>query len=122
MTKSVLARGRDEVHLAMREIEVLRLAAAGLVDRGIASVLHISLRTAEFHLARMLERTGAKNRTELVARGYAAGILVPSEWPPIWSGSRCSGIQVPCAGPYARGAPAAIAEHVISTVTSSSGG
>jgi DNA-binding CsgD family transcriptional regulator len=121
MTKSALARGCDEVHLTMREIEVLRLAAAGLVDRRIACVLHISLRTVEFHLARMMERTGAKNRTELVARGYAAGILVPSEWPPTWSGSRCSGIQVPCGGPYATGAPTARAEHVISTVTSGSG-
>lgn len=104
MSKPDLARGCDEVHLTMREIEVLRLAAAGLADRRIAGVLRISLRTVESHLARMMEWTGAKNRTELVARGYAAGILVPSEWPPAWPGSRRGGIQVPCGRPLTPGA------------------
>ena len=37
----------------------------------------------------MLRRTQARNRAELVARAYAAGILTPRAWPPRQSGRRC---------------------------------
>jgi DNA-binding CsgD family transcriptional regulator len=87
-----------QAHFTAREIEVLRLAAAGFADRQVASVLNISLRTAEFHVAHMLARTGARNRAELVARGYSAGILLVGQWPPVWSGRFCSGVGFACDG------------------------
>jgi hypothetical protein len=55
-------------------------------------VLSISRRTAEYHMAEMLQRTESRSSVELVARCYAAGILVPAEWPPQWSGRLCPGM------------------------------
>lgn len=35
-----------------------------------------------YHLRRLSARWGAANRTELVARAYALGVLAPGVWPP----------------------------------------
>jgi DNA-binding NarL/FixJ family response regulator len=35
-----------------------------------------------YHLRRLSSRWGASNRTELVARAYALGVLAPGVWPP----------------------------------------
>jgi PAS domain S-box-containing protein len=35
-----------------------------------------------YHLRRLSARWGAPNRTELVARAYALGVLTPGVWPP----------------------------------------
>jgi DNA invertase Pin-like site-specific DNA recombinase len=75
-------------HLTTREIEVLRLAAAGLSSRVIARQLRISPRTVDDHLRVMRQRAGAADRAELIARAYAAEILLPG-WPPRWSGKHC---------------------------------
>jgi hypothetical protein len=42
----------------------------------------------EDHLAIMRKNAGARDSAELVARCYAAGILLPA-WPPQWSGKSC---------------------------------
>jgi DNA-binding CsgD family transcriptional regulator len=76
-------------HLTDREVEVLLLVAAGRHNNEIAQALGISTRTVDHHLRTMLRRAAAASRVELVARCYAAGIMIPGGWPPIWSGSRC---------------------------------
>jgi DNA-binding CsgD family transcriptional regulator len=73
----------------VREIEILLCSAAGMNAGRTGLELCISRRTVEFHLAEMLRRTGAQSSVELVARCYAAGILVPDAWPPRWSGQLC---------------------------------
>ena len=83
-------------HLTEREIETLRCIAVGMDARQAALTLRISPRTAEYHLAEMMRRTGARNRAELVARSYVAGILLSEEWPPVWSGKFCSRIPGRC--------------------------
>jgi hypothetical protein len=35
-----------------------------------------------YHLRRLSARWDAANRTELVARAYALGVLAPGVWPP----------------------------------------
>jgi two-component system, NarL family, response regulator NreC len=53
--------------LTVRELEVLRLVAAGLSAKEVANKLKISPRTVEVHRNNMLKKLGVKNSTELVA-------------------------------------------------------
>jgi DNA-binding CsgD family transcriptional regulator/RecA/RadA recombinase len=56
--------------LTQREVEVLRLIAAGKTDRAIAEELIISVRTVTTHVSNILNKAGVANRTE--AATYAA--------------------------------------------------
>jgi DNA-binding CsgD family transcriptional regulator/tetratricopeptide (TPR) repeat protein len=56
--------------LSTRELEVLRLIAAGKANKEIAAILAISMNTVANHVARVLAKTGASNRTGAAA--YAA--------------------------------------------------
>lgn len=78
-------------HLTAREVQVLLLIAAGLGGQAIGHELGISPRTVEDHLAVMRQHAGAHDSAELVARCYAAEILLPG-WPPQWSGRSCLSI------------------------------
>jgi predicted ATPase/DNA-binding NarL/FixJ family response regulator len=53
--------------LTPRELEVLRLLVSGRSDREIAGVLFVSRRTIQTHVASILTRLGAVNRTEAAA-------------------------------------------------------
>ena len=55
--------------LTQREVEVIRLVAAGRTDREIAEELVIGFRTASTHVANILNKTGSANRAE--AASYA---------------------------------------------------
>jgi len=77
------------VHLTPREIDILLCSAAGRNAEQAGASLCISRRTVEYHRAAMLRRTGSQSSAELVARCYAAGVLVPDVWPPLWSGQLC---------------------------------
>ena len=59
--------------LTPRELEVFELLAKGLANREIAQVLDISSHTAKFHVAQILEKTGAATRTEAVRQGLRLG-------------------------------------------------
>ena len=50
-----------------RELDVLRLVAAGLSNRAISERLFLSPRTVETHVANLLGKTGSANRNELRA-------------------------------------------------------
>jgi DNA-binding NarL/FixJ family response regulator len=65
-----LHRGlRDDVADALtnREREVRALIETGLTDRLIAQRLEISVKTVEKHVSSLLRKSGARNRTQLVA-------------------------------------------------------
>lgn len=53
--------------LSIREEEVSILVAKGLTNKQIADLLGISPHTAKTHVYNVLEKTGARNRTHLVA-------------------------------------------------------
>lgn len=63
------------LELSQRELEALRLAARGLVNKEIADVMSISIETAKFHIVWAMCRLGARSRTHAVAIGFARGIL-----------------------------------------------
>ena len=65
-----LVAGRDDSHgLTARELEVLRLVAAGATNRAIAAHLVISERTVDRHVSNILAKVGASSRS--AATGYA---------------------------------------------------
>jgi DNA-binding NarL/FixJ family response regulator len=62
--------------LSQREVEVLRLLAAGKSNREIAEALCISLNTVATHVRNILAKTGAANRTEAAAYALRYGLLL----------------------------------------------
>lgn len=52
--------------LTTREREVMELVVEGQPNKAIAHRLNIALRTVEIHRARVMEKTGARNLSELV--------------------------------------------------------
>ena len=62
--------GGAESVLSIREIEVLRLLAAGRSNQQIADELVISLNTVRRHVSNIFDKTGVANRAE--AATYAA--------------------------------------------------
>jgi DNA-binding NarL/FixJ family response regulator len=61
--------------LSDREVEVLRLVANGLPNKGVARELGISEHTVKFHVGTILGKLGAASRTEAVTLAVRAGIL-----------------------------------------------
>ena len=58
-----------------RERDVLQLLAQGKSDREIAEALFIGTRTVESHVANLLAKLGAGNRTEAAALAVRQGIV-----------------------------------------------
>jgi LuxR family maltose regulon positive regulatory protein len=61
--------------LTERELEVLRLIAAGCSNRQIAEQLVVSLNTVKSHVHHLCGKLEAGSRTQAVARGHEAGLL-----------------------------------------------
>ena len=61
--------------LSEREIEVVRLVAAGLSNRDIAQHLFISEKTVKTHLSNIMGKLGVSNRTRAVERARHLGVL-----------------------------------------------
>jgi LuxR family maltose regulon positive regulatory protein len=61
--------------LSEREVEVLRLVAAGLSNREIADRLFLALNSVKGHNRRIFGKLGVQNRTEAIARAREIGIL-----------------------------------------------
>ncbi|MCB0022044.1 MAG: response regulator transcription factor, partial [Caldilinea sp.] len=59
--------------LTDREIDVLKLAAEGLTNRGIGRQLSISDRTVQGHLANIYAKLGVASRTEAVTKALQLG-------------------------------------------------
>jgi predicted ATPase/DNA-binding CsgD family transcriptional regulator len=60
--------------LSPREVEVLRLIAAGRSNREIADTLVISLNTVARHVSNIFDKVGATNRTEAAAFAHHHGL------------------------------------------------
>ena len=67
------AGGIDD--LTPREMDVLRLLAQGLPNRKIGERLDINERTVKYHVAAILAKLEAANRTEAVMRAIERGLI-----------------------------------------------
>jgi two-component system response regulator NreC len=73
-------RGAGEtrgVPLSGREAEVLRLVAAGYSNKEIAAELALSVRTVETHKTHIIQKTGLRQRSDLVRFATDSGLLEP---------------------------------------------
>jgi DNA-binding CsgD family transcriptional regulator len=62
--------------LSPREAEVLALLAEGAPNKVIARRLNISVHTAKFHVAAILIKLGAANRTDAIAMAMRQGLVL----------------------------------------------
>ncbi|MFF4083122.1 response regulator [Streptomyces sp. NPDC001777] len=65
--------------LTEREAEVLRLMTAGLTNAEIAERLAVGPATAKTHVAAVLAKTGARDRTQAVIAAYESGFIAPGD-------------------------------------------
>jgi len=70
-----MAAGTAAVRLTSRERQVLDLVVQGKLNKTIADILGISIKTVELHRANMMQKMGARSITELMRR-----ILSPEEF------------------------------------------
>ena len=70
-----LAEHMNDDQLTARELEVLREAADGNRNRDIAARLFITEETVKVHMKHLMEKLGAKDRTEAVSIAVRRGIL-----------------------------------------------
>ena len=61
--------------LTAREVEILRLIAAGMRNQEIADQLFISLSTVKRHIANGYGKLGVSHRTEAIARANELNLL-----------------------------------------------
>ena len=61
--------------LTAREVDVLEALAEGLPNRAIAGRLGISDQTVKFHVASVMAKLGAANRTDAVRRALREGLI-----------------------------------------------
>jgi predicted ATPase/DNA-binding CsgD family transcriptional regulator len=73
--RQILGTGaQSRPSLTRREQEVLKLVATGHADREIAEALFISRRTASEHVGRILQKLGARSRTDAAALAVRIGL------------------------------------------------
>jgi DNA-binding NarL/FixJ family response regulator len=67
--------------LPARELEVLRLIAAGLSNAEIAGALYLGETTVKTYVSRLLARFGVRDRVGLVIVAYEEGVVSPNPEP-----------------------------------------
>jgi DNA-binding NarL/FixJ family response regulator len=65
----------ERVGLTARELDVLRLAAAGSTNREIAEMLFISQKTVSVHVSRILAKLDVRSRVEAAGMAQRLGLL-----------------------------------------------
>ncbi|MBB4684966.1 response regulator [Amycolatopsis jiangsuensis] len=73
-TSRAPARTQELEGLTAREVEVLRLIAAGLSNTEIARTLVVSAATVKTHVNHLFAKAGLRDRAQAVAFAYRAGI------------------------------------------------
>jgi DNA-binding NarL/FixJ family response regulator len=74
-------RWRERLGLSPRELEVLRLVAAGRSNRQIAEELFISVKTASVHVSNILAKLAVATRVEAAALAHRLRVFEPPPAP-----------------------------------------
>ena len=70
-----LAEHMSDENLTAREVEVLQQVAGGNRNRDIAELLSISEETVKVHVKHIMDKLGAKDRTQAIAIAVRWGII-----------------------------------------------
>jgi len=68
-------RGAAPCDLSTRQREVLQLLAEGHTSKQMAEILNVSVKTVEFHRARLMERLGLRTTAELTRYAVQHGLV-----------------------------------------------
>jgi DNA-binding CsgD family transcriptional regulator len=71
----------ERVGLTSRELDVLRVMAAGSTNREIGETLFISQKTVSVHVSRILAKLGARSRVEAAGLAHSLGLLADDAGP-----------------------------------------
>lgn len=71
------SRGAEDSALTLRELEVLRLVAAGSTNGEIARSLWVTEQTVKFHLSNVYRKLDVGNRTEASHYAHVNGLVSP---------------------------------------------
>ena len=75
VVRSLSGRGEQRQQLTDRELEVLRLLAAGLSNNKIGEKLYISATTAKFHVSNIMRKLEVSRRAEAVYAASKRGLI-----------------------------------------------
>lgn len=75
VVRSLSGRGSPQQQLTDRELEVLRLLAAGLSNNMIGKKLYISATTAKFHVSNIMRKLEVSRRAEAVYAASKRGLI-----------------------------------------------
>ena len=75
LAASIPVEAESEIALTPREGEVLALLAEGASNKAIAQRLGISVHTAKFHVASLIDKLDAVGRTDAVAHAARRGVI-----------------------------------------------
>ena len=73
--EKIVKRQSEIENLTEREVQILRLIAAGLSNKEIAAQLILSLSTVKWYTSAIYGKLGVRRRTEAVERGRLLGII-----------------------------------------------
>jgi DNA-binding NarL/FixJ family response regulator len=74
---ALVAKSLTRTPLTQREGEILRLIASGMSNKSIASQLGIALGTVKAHTRAILDKLGARSRTQATVMAAQRGLLGP---------------------------------------------
>jgi DNA-binding NarL/FixJ family response regulator len=67
------------VMLSLRQREVLQLVAEGKSNKEIASAINVTVKTIEFHKARISKELGVRTTAELTKQAISLGLIAPPQ-------------------------------------------
>lgn len=71
------------ITLSLRQREVLQLVAEGKSNKEIASAINVTVKTIDFHKARISKELGVRTTAELTKQAITLGLIAPPEKPQV---------------------------------------
>ncbi len=66
---------REALGITKRELEILKLMAAGMSNKEIADQIFVSENTVKTHASRLFEKLGARRRTQAIHTAKGSGLI-----------------------------------------------